>query len=262
MTGTPLERAFRHDRIVVLSAITGVTALAWAYVLWLAAQMDMSGHGMAMPEMMAPSLARWSVGDVLLIWAMWSVMMVGMMLPSVAPMVLIYAGVARHALGQGRPFASTGWFAAGYLLSWTGFSVVATAAQWALEQAALLSPITMATGETLGGIVLIIAGLYQWTPLKDTCLSQCQAPLIFIQRHGGFRRTPRDALWLGAQHGSYCIGCCWALMGLLFVVGIMNVLWIAAIAIFVLLEKIVPAGRYISRIAGTAMIATGVWMLS
>jgi predicted metal-binding membrane protein len=131
-----------------------------------------------------------------------------------------------------------------------------------LEQAALLSPTTMAAGERLGGGVLILAGLYQWTPLKDRCLAQCQAPLVFIQRHGGIRRDPSGALGLGIRHGLYCIGCCWALMGLLFAVGVMNVLWIAAIAGFVLLEKLVPTGRALSRIAGVALVAAGLWMLA
>jgi predicted metal-binding membrane protein len=264
MPGTALERAFRNDRAVVLGAIGAVTALAWAYVLWLASGMDAAGHDMAMPgmEMMAPAIAPWTAGDFAWMWAMWAVMMVGMMLPSVAPMVLIHAGVARKALGQGKPFASTGWFAAGYLLAWAGFALVATAAQMGLEQAALLSPMTMATGERLGGVVLVLAGLYQWTPLKDRCLAQCQAPLVFIQRHGGFRRDPPGALGLGARHGLYCIGCCWALMGLLFVVGVMNVLWIAAIAGFVLLEKVVPAGRALSRVAGAALAGAGILMLA
>jgi predicted metal-binding membrane protein len=263
MPGTALERAFRHDRAVVLAAIGIVTALAWAYVLWLASRMAAAGHDMAMPgmAMMAPAIAPWTAADFAWMAAMWAVMMVGMMLPSVAPMVLIYAGVARKALGQGKPFASTGWFAAGYLLAWTGFAVAATVAQMGLEQAALLSPMTMATGERLGGIVLVLAGLYQWTRLKDRCLAQCQAPLVFIQRHGGFRRDPAGALGLGVRHGLYCVGCCWALMGLLFVVGVMNVLWIAAIAGFVLLEKVVPAGRGLSRVAGAALVGAGIWLL-
>lgn len=263
MPGTALERVFRHDRAVVLGAIGAVTALAWAYVLRLASGMDEAGHGMAMPgmEMMSPAIAPWSAADFAWMAAMWAVMMVGMMLPSVAPMVLIYAGVARKALEQGKPFASTGWFAAGYLLAWTGFAVAATMAQMALEQAALLSPTTMATGPRLGGVVLVLAGLYQWTALKDRCLAQCQAPLVFIQRHGGFRRDPTGALGLGARHGLYCIGCCWALMGVLFVVGVMNLLWIAAITGFVMLEKVVPTGRALSRVAGAALVGGGIWIL-
>jgi predicted metal-binding membrane protein len=262
MASTPLERAIRHDRIVVLAAIAAVSAIAWAYLIWLATAMDMSEHHMDMPGMMAPGFEAWSTADFVSMWVMWAVMMVGMMLPSVTPMVLIYAGVARHALTQGKPFAATGWFAAGYVLSWAIFSVLATAAQWGMEQAALLSPATMTANNTIGGIVLIIAGLYQWTPLKDTCLSQCQAPLVFIQRHGGFRREPAGSVGLGARHGFYCIGCCWALMGLLFVGGVMNVLWIAALAIFVLLEKLGPAGRLLSRIGGTVAVAAGLWLLS
>lgn len=261
MAGASAEGVFRHDRLVVLGAIAAVTALAWAYVLRLAARMAPAAPDMAMPGMaMAPAPA--GTADFLLLWAMWAVMMVGMMLPSVAPMVLIYARVARHALDRGKPFAPTGWFAAGYLLAWTGFALVAALGQLALGRAALLSPATMATGATLGGIVLILAGLYQWTPLKDTCLAECQAPLVFIQRHGGFRGAPGAALGLGVRHGLYCIGCCWALMGILFVVGVMNVLWIAAIACFVLAEKVVPGGRLLSRVAGAALVAAGVWTLA
>jgi predicted metal-binding membrane protein len=260
---TALERAVRSDRMVVLAALAAVTVLAWAYVLRLAAGMDAAGPDMAMPgmQMMAPAIAPWTAADFALMWAMWAVMMVGMMLPSVAPMVLIYAGVARKALGQGKPFASTGWFVGGYLLAWAGFALAATLAQMGLEQAALLSPETMATGERLGGVVLILAGLYQWTPLKERCLAQCQAPLVFIQRHGGFRRDPAGSLGLGLRHGLYCIGCCWALMALLLVVGVMNVLWIAAIAGFVLLEKVIPAGRALSRVAGVALVGAGSWVL-
>jgi predicted metal-binding membrane protein len=261
MTGTPLERILRRDRLVVLGAMAGVTALAWAHLLRLAGRMDMAGHGMAMPEMMAPAIAPWGLGEALLVFSMWVVMMVGMMLPSVAPMVLVHAGVARHAESRGRPFASTGWFACGYLLAWAGFSAAATVAHGALEQAALLSPATMATGVGLGGTLLIAAGLYQWTPLKDACLTQCQAPLAFIQRHGGFRPDPAGALRQGTLHGLYCIGCCWALMGLLFVVGVMNLLWIAAIALFVLLEKVLPPRWHVARVSGTVLIGVGVWML-
>ena len=261
MAGTPLERVFQHDRMVVLGAIGGVSAAAWAYVVWLSTATDMSGHAMDMPGMMAPAFQPWSAADFLLMWLMWAVMMVGMMLPSVAPMVLIYARVARHALAQGKPFAASGWFVTGYLLSWAGFSLLATTAQWGLEQAALLSPMTMAADHLVGGTILIIAGLYQWTPFKEVCLTQCQAPLAFIQRHGGFRREPLGSLRLGAQHGLYCVGCCWALMALLFVGGVMNTLWIAAIAVFALLEKVVPAGRAFSRIAGSAAVMAGIWLL-
>jgi len=263
MDSTPLERVFRQDRRVVLGAIVAVSAAAWAYVVWLATTMDMSGQAMDMPGMMmAPTFQPWSTADFVLIWLMWAVMMVGMMLPSVAPMVLIYARVARQALAQGKPFAASGWFVTGYLLSWAGFSLLATAAQWGLEQAALLSPMTMAADYLVGATLLILAGLYQWTPLKGACLTQCQAPLIFIQRHGGFRQEPTGSVRLGAEPGLYCIGCCWALMLLLFAGGVMNVLWIAAIAGFVLLEKVFAAGRMLSRAAGAGLIVAGLWLMA
>ena len=274
MSTSRLELILRRDRAVVLSAIAAVAALAWAYVIWLAANMgpspivgaDMPGMtmpGMDMPGMgttLAPALRGWSVGDFAFMFAMWAIMMVGMMLPSVAPMLLIYAGVARQAGSRGKPFAATAWFATGYLIAWTAFSMLATSAQWALESVLLLTPMT-GIGAKLGGVVLIAAGVYQCTLLKDVCLSACQSPLQFIMRHGGFRPDPLSAMNLGAEHGIYCIGCCWALMAILFVVGIMNLLWVAVIAAFILLEKLVAPGRLLSRAAGAALIVAGAWML-
>jgi predicted metal-binding membrane protein len=190
------------------------------------------------------------------------VMMIGMMTPSAAPMILLYARVGRQAAQQGQPLAASAYFSAGYLVAWIGFALAASLAQWALERSALLSPMMEGASDVFGGAVLIGAGLYQWTPLKDACLRQCQAPWLFIQRHGGFRRDARGALAFGLRHGGYCIGCCWALMALLFVGGVMNVLWIAAIAILVLVEKIVPAGRMISRTAGAVFFAGGAWLIA
>jgi predicted metal-binding membrane protein len=267
MTAAVAELVLRRDRVIVASAVGAITALAWSYVIWLAARMDMGGtadgmSGMSMPEMMAPDLRPWGGVTFLFMFAMWAVMMVGMMTPSVAPMVLIYARVARQAVARGKPFAATGWFLTGYLLSWTGFALGATAAQWGLERAALLTPLMTSGSRFFGAAVLILAGLYQWTPLKDACLGQCQAPLVFIQQHGGFRGTALGTLGLGVAHGLYCVGCCWALMALLFVGGVMNLLWIAAISIFVLLEKVVPAGRVIQRAAGAGLVGAGVWLLA
>jgi predicted metal-binding membrane protein len=266
-----LATLLRRDRLVVAAALIVVTLLAWAYLLWLSAQMAAEGTtGMAdMPGMdmssmvgaVTPSIRAWSPADFAFIFAMWAVMMVGMMTPSVAPMVLLYAGVGRKAAKSGTPFASTGWFFAGYLAVWTAFSALATFAQWALTSLALLTPMMAASSATLGGIVLVAVGLYQWTPLKETCLRSCQAPLAFLVAHGGFRGEPLGALRLGIAHGGYCLGCCFALMALLFVGGIMNVLWIAGLTILVLVEKIVPAGRLIPRISGALISAAGIWLL-
>src|SRR3984893_13516015 len=250
MTEAMLEIILRRDRIIVAAALAALTALAWTYVLWLAADMDMGGmevNGFRMVpagmRIMAPALAQWPAIGLVYVFAMWVVMMVGMMTPSAAPMILIYARVGRQASARGKPLAATGWFATGYLLTWAGFALVATAAQWALERTALLDPKMASASQVSGGIVLIAAGLYQWTPPKGICLAQCQSPLLFIQRQGGFHRDPSGSLLLGLRYGAYCVGCCWVLMALLFVGGVMNVLWIATISAFVLIEKIVSFGR-------------------
>jgi predicted metal-binding membrane protein len=264
-----LEDLLRRDRAVVFVALSAITLLAWAYTLRLAAAMDMGGMSMSgyrmatgfLTMVMAPSLQPWDLTEFMFTALMWAVMMVGMMTPSVAPMVLLYARVGRQAALEGRPLAATGWFALGYFLSWCAFSMVAALAQWALERAALLTHMMAGANIRLGGVVLIVAGAYQWTPAKDTCLRFCQAPLSFIQRHGGFRRTAAGSMGLGMRHGFYCIGCCWALMTLLFVGGVMNLLWIAALAILVLAEKLIPLGRVVARVAGGALIVAGCWLL-
>jgi predicted metal-binding membrane protein len=269
MVDSALESLLRRDRVIVVAALATLTVLSWLYILRLAESMHMGGMDMTGWRMvstglemgMVSSLAPWSVWQFALMFLMWAVMMVGMMTPSVAPMVLIYARVGRQAAQQGRALAPTGWFVAGYMLAWVGFALFATAGQWALESAALLTPEMNVGSNTVGGIVLIAAGIYQWTPLKDTCLRQCQAPLAFIQRHGGFRQAPAGSLSLGLRHGLYCIGCCWPLMALLFIGGIMNVLWIAGLAVLILAEKVIPAGRILSRIAGIGLVAMGTQVL-
>ncbi|SDA66392.1 DUF2182 domain-containing protein [Mesorhizobium qingshengii] len=286
MGDTALEAVLRRDRAVVTVALVVIAVLAWAYVLWLGAGMVMPGSsasggagdvaatdmsnmdmssmdmgGMDMGATVAPGFRAWATADFAFIFTMWAVMMVGMMTPSVAPMLLLYAGVGRKAQADGRPIASTGWFFTGYLAVWVVFSIVATGAQWLLARLALLDPSMATDSAIVGGLVLIAAGFYQWTPMKGVCLRQCQAPIAFLASHGGFRSAPLGALRLGIDHGAYCLGCCWALMALLFVGGVMNVLWIAGIAILVLLEKTVPTGQLIPRISGALMAATGAWLI-
>jgi predicted metal-binding membrane protein len=266
--GDVFEAVLRRERAVVIAALAILTALAWMDLAWLADDMAMGGMDMSEFRMipagqglMMPAGAPWQPIEFAYVFAMWTVMMIGMMTPSVAPMILIYARVGRQADMSGQPFAASAWFAAGYLVAWMAFSLAATFAQWALQRAALLTPMMESASNVLGGVVLIAAGVYQWTPVKEACLSYCQAPLTFIMRHGGFRREAAGALTLGFRHGLYCIGCCWALMLLLFVGGIMNLLWIAALAMLVLFEKTVPFGKSVSRVAGVAFIAMGAWLL-
>jgi predicted metal-binding membrane protein len=268
MTDGALETVLRRDRWVIGSAIGIIVALAWSYVLWLARDMDMGGMDMTGFRMipagigiMLPASEPWRAIEFAYVFLMWAVMMVGMMAPAAAPMILMYAAVGRRWKAEGKPFAATGWFAAGYLLAWSGFSLAATLLQWVIDRAALLDSQMAIASNVFGAIVLIAAGVYQWTPLKDVCLAQCQSPLQFLMRHGGFRNHLRGCVLLGLRHGAYCVGCCWVLMALLFVVGVMNLLWIALLSLLVLLEKLTPVGRWIARAAGAACVATGAWLL-
>ncbi len=254
MTSDLLESILRRDRAVIAAALAALALLCWAYLGWLAAA---PAHSM---EAMIPTIGRWSAADVLVMVSMWWVMMVGMMVPAAAPMILIHARVARQARERGTPFAPTAWFALGYFLVWLGFALAATALQWSLESALLLAPASASVAPRLGGALLIAAGLYQWTPLKDSCLAYCQSPLRFLQRYG-FRAERAAAVRLGLRHGAFCVGCCWALMLLLFVGGVMNPLWIAAIAALVLAEKL-AAARFVQRASGIAMIAAGIALLA
>ena len=269
MNDPALEVVLRRDRVIVLVALLTLASLASTYVWWLAGDMamggmDMSGFRMipAGEGLMMPAADPWQPVEFIFVFVMWAIMMVGMMTPSVAPMVLLYARVGRQAATQGKAFANTAWFLSGYLIAWLVFSLCATTIQWVLERAALLNPMMESASSLFGGIVLFAAGVYQWTPLKDACLRQCQSPLQFIQRHGGFRRKATESVRLGARHGIYCVGCCWAIMTLLFVVGVMNVLWIAVFSILILMEKIAPVGRVISRLAGIVFVVAGVWLIA
>jgi len=264
VTGTSLERLLRRDRLIVLAALAVIVLLAVLCLLSVAAPPDASPmNGMAMDAShFGPRPAPWSGGHFLMMFAMWAAMMVGMMTPSVAPMLLIYVRVARHAEARAQPFAPVGWFAMGYLLAWSAFAAVATLLQWLLDHAALMDAAMAIADQRVAGFLLIAAGFYQWTPLKDACLGRCRSPFQFIQAYGGFRPEPGASLLLGLRHGFYCIGCCWALMLLLFFGGVMNLLWVAALAAFVLAEKLVPRGRFLSRAAGAALIAGGASLIA
>ena len=214
-----------------------------------------------MPGMdMGAAAPAWGFATWALMIAMWWIMMIAMMTPSAAPTILLYARVHRHALAQGQiqdKLAPTGAFAAGYLLVWLGFSAAAATLHWALERAGLVSAMMMGSqSRWLSGAVLIAAGLYQLSPLKNVCLAHCRTPTSFLSRH--WRPHALGALRLGAMHGAYCVGCCWMLMALLFVGGVMNLVWIAALAILVLIEKVLPAGQWVGRGAGIALIVWGV----
>jgi predicted metal-binding membrane protein len=249
----------RRDRAVILLALLGVTGTAWLYLLTI-------GQGVAgmamddMPDMAMPMAAPWTPTAFALTFAMWWVMMLGMMAPSAAPMVLTFATLNRSKRARGQDFVPTSVFLLGYLIAWGVFSLAATLAQWGLDSVALMSPELKSTSPVLGATLLILAGLYQFTPLKQACLRNCRSPFAFVLNH--WRDGWTGALRMGLEHGGYCLGCCWLLMALLFVVGVMNLLWVAGLAVFVFAEKLLPGGHWTGKIGGGVLLGLGVFMLT
>ena len=238
---TAAERIALRSRAVTLAGLVLLSLLAWSYLLSGAGMEPMAGMaGMAM----APGFP--------LTAAMWWAMMVAMMVPSAAPTILLYAKVHRHSTASAPPTAA---FLAGYLACWLGFSLLAASLQLGVT-----SPISMALdSRTVSGAVLIAAGLYQLSPLKNACLSRCRSPAAFLTRH--YRPGAWGAARLGLLHGAYCVGCCWLLMALLFVVGVMNIAWVAALTLLVAAEKLLPGGQWIARITGVALVVWGATIL-
>jgi predicted metal-binding membrane protein len=258
MTAGIFLAPLRHDRAVVVGSLVVVIALAWTYLLLGAGipveMMDMGG-GQVMVM-----LPEWTLGYAAVVLVMWAAMMVAMMLPSAAPVTLLVARIGRKRAEAGAAAgAGTALFVLGYLVIWLGFATAATTLQFLFDEAGLLSK-TMAFGNTvLAGGVLIAAGIYQWTPLKQACLRHCRSPLEFLMFH--WRESPLGPLTAGMRHGVFCLGCCWMLMALLFVGGIMNLVWIGAIALLVLVEKTLPWGSRTSRLTGALLGAWGVVIL-
>src|SRR5882762_3107266 len=263
-----IESLLRRDRLVILAALCSLIALAWIYLAYMAFNMPglypMDGpamDGMPMDSGAMESMARspWSASYFAAMFIMWVIMMVGMMVPSAASTILLFAALQGISEQGARTYRATALFIFGYLLVWTAFSLVATAAEWGLSEAALLSPMLASTTPALSGVLFILAAVYQLTPLKNACLRKCRSPAQFLVEH---RRTGRlGPLLLGMEHGAYCVGCCWVLMALLFTVGLMNLLWVAVIAAFVLVEKLMPAGPLIGRVGAALMLGAGVLLL-
>ena len=283
-----LERLLKRDGAITILGLLTLCALTWVYLV-SGAGLGMSAwdmtlqalfprpHPLAAPSTMAgmadmPGMAGMDMGTTASAWdarhwalmiAMWWAMMIAMMAPSAAPAILLHARVRRHAQAQGQAqawHASSAVFTAGYLLAWLLFSIAAAVLHHALERAGILSAATMGSQvRWISGAVLVATGLYQFSPLKYACLSHCRAPAAFLARH--WRPHPLGTLRLGALHGAYCIGCCWMLMALLFVGGVMNLAWIAALSLLVLAEKLLPAGRWVGRGAGIVLVAWGAVIL-
>ena len=251
---TLLESALTHERWVFATLLVGVPLACWAWIAAMAGDMYGAMRGAAAWMM----TSDWDVRHLLLLWAMWAVIMTAMMLPSAAPLLLLYAGALR-ARGEPRTSRQLYAMAAGYVLVWAGFSIAATVLQRALASALVLTAMMEPDTPIAAAVILAIAGLYQLTPLKHACLRVCRSPLAYLLQH--WRPGTAGAFWLGLHHGAYCLGCCWALMLLLFAGGVMNVLVIVGLTAFVAIEKLTPFGRRSAQVSGAVMIAAGLWML-
>jgi predicted metal-binding membrane protein len=255
-----IEHVVRRDRLVVALGLVAVGVVSWAYLGRMAIGMRAAAADRAMHAAMGmPDPAAWDAASLAALFAMWVIMMVAMMLPSAAPTILLVVGVYRR---RGRPRARglTAAFVGGYLLTWTAFSATAALAQGMLHGRALLTPEMASASAWLAGAIFLTAGVYQWLPIKGACLTHCRSPLQFLMRH--WRDGTAGALVMGLRHGLFCLGCCWALMLLLFAAGVMNLLWVAAIAAFVLVEKLLPFGHLAGRMAGALLVVWGVYLLS
>lgn len=251
---TLIESALRCERISAVVLLVMLPVLSWIWIVAMARDMygPMTGASAWMMTL------HWDVLHLLLLWAMWAVMMTGMMLPSASPLILLYGAAARRS-AQRTATRQTYALASGYLVAWAAFSLGATALQRALASLLLVSPMMEAVNSRVSATLLLAAGLYQWTPLKHACLRQCRSPIGFLM--GRWRSGSTGALLMGLEHGASCVGCCWALMLLLFAGGVMNVLIIVGLTAFVAFEKLAPLGRYGARITGALMVVVGLWML-
>ncbi len=249
----------QQDKIIVITGLLTVASLGWIYMFYMAWAME----NMHLVDIWMPPRGgerTWTAWDFILLFLMWLTMMLAMMTPTAAPMVMMFTTVNKQKKVRQQPYVSTFIFLAGYLVAWAIFSIVASAIQWPLHESGLLNPMMNSRSYLMSGGILILAGLYQWTPMKNVCLEHCRTPLGFLMtawKDGNF-----GAFKMGLHHGLFCVGCCWALMAILFAVGVMNMLWVTLITIFVLVEKIAPISPSLVRmLTGFALIAWGSYWL-
>jgi predicted metal-binding membrane protein len=250
-------RNYRDGVLPVGASIALAAALSWAYVfymVWGMDHMDMAGDSLLMPGM-----NDWDGADLLLVFVMWTIMMAAMMLPAAAPLMLILARINYSRYSRRRAALATGVAALGYFATWTGFSLLATLVQWRLLEAQLVSPMMDSSSRLMTAALLLAAGVYQFTPLKHACLGRCRSPMsvLLIEWREGYMAAFR----MGLRQGASCLGCCWLLMALLFAFGVMNLIWIAALSVLVLLEKILPQPRVFAQATGAILLAWGVWVI-
>jgi predicted metal-binding membrane protein len=258
-TTSVFEAVLRRDRAIVVAALVLVIALSWIWIMAGAGTGTGAIEMTRMPRDMVMTPATWTPAYAALMFLMWWAMMLAMMLPSAAPMLLIFTRITRQRGIVKGPWTPTSCFAAGYLAVWGGFSAIATALQWALEETGLLSAMMATTATWLGAVILAGAGLWQFAPFKQVCLRYCRSPIGFLTTR--WRSGPVGGLRMGLEHGAFCLGCCWFLMALLFFGGVMNLWWIGGLAIYILVEKVFPIGRWLSYAVGIGLIAWGALLL-
>jgi len=259
--GTKIESLLRRDRLIICIGLASITAVAWLYILDLANRMsgmDMTGAAVVKAAAV-PNVLSWNLRGFILTFIMWTIMMIAMMTPSTAPIVLQFASIHRERRNQHAIVSVIIFFVFGYFLVWTLFSALATVAQSWLHSVELLSPEMVMMSRTAGGVVLAVAGLFQWTSLKHRCLNNCRSPVGFFLNE--WREGPAGAVAMGMKHGGDCLACCFLLMATLFVAGVMNLVWVGVLAGLVLVEKLSTAGPVIARTVGAAMVAWGAWMI-
>jgi predicted metal-binding membrane protein len=251
---TAVEATLEHPRVSLIVVLILLPAACWLWVVAMARDMygPMSGASAWMMTV------TWDTPRLLLLWAMWAAMMAGMMLPSAAPLLLLYARAMRNREGLGNPHARIYAMALGYLTVWAGFSLAATALQRLLAETSVLTMMMEPSSDRLAAALLILAGLYQLTPFKDACLSACRSPMALLSKN--WHEGVGGAFRMGLSHGMYCLGCCWAMMLLLFAGGVMNLAVILALTALVAFEKIAPFGQQSARVSAALLLALGGWM--
>ncbi len=250
--GMTAERLIRRDRRILLLALGALLALSWALLVRQHAPGGASHPHLLTPHALEP-------GGLILAFFLWLIMMVAMMLPPVLPWILFFATTARRNARRHRPWLVTAVFVAGYFTVWAGFCLVAAILQLGLQHGALLHGAELKVAPVAGAVLLAIAGIYQFSPLKAACLKHCRSPLSYFLAY--WKDGPAGAFGMGLRHGAYCLGCCWALMALSFALGIMNLLWMAVLTVLLCIEKIVPGGEVFSRLFGAGFLVWGLWLL-
>jgi predicted metal-binding membrane protein len=248
-----LAKVLRRDRAIVGAGLAGLVLLSWAYLICMDWGMRHMEVGIGM--LIMPAMQHWTAWDLALVFLMWAAMMV----PAASPVLLLFAEINRRCCARQSALAATGQFLLGYLTAWAAFSAVVTLAQWGLLTAALVSRMMESTSNAFSAGLLLVAGLFQFSRLKYACLAHCRSPIGFFMTEG--RNGARGAFRMGLKHGGYCLACCWALMALLFTLGVMNLLWVSGLSAFVLLEKLTAAHQWISRLGGLGLIGWAAWVV-